>query len=35
VSAAADALQSAGDRGRRLDLDHQIDRAHVDAKLER
>ena len=35
VSGAADALQPAGDRGRRLDLHDQIDRSHVDAELER
>ena len=32
---AADALQPARDRLRRLDLDHEVDRAHVDAELER
>ena len=35
VAAAADALEPAGDRGRRLDLDHEINRAHVNAQLER
>ena len=35
VAGAADALHAAGDRRRRLDLHHQIDRAHVDAQLER
>ena len=35
VAGAADALQAAGDRRRRLDLDDEIDRAHVDAELER
>jgi hypothetical protein len=30
VPGAADALQSAGDRGWRLDLDDEVDRAHVD-----
>ena len=35
VAAAADALQAAGDRRRRLDLHDQVDRAHVDAELER
>ena len=35
VSGAADALQPACHRRRRLDLDHEIDRAHVDAELER
>ena len=29
------ALQAARDRLRRLDLDHEVDRAHVDAELER
>ena len=32
---AADALQPARDRLRRLDLDHEVDGAHVDAELER
>ena len=31
---AADALQAARDRLRRLDLDHEVDRAHVDPELE-
>ena len=35
VSGPADALQPAGDRLRALDLDHEVDRAHVDAELER
>ncbi len=35
VAGAADALQAARDRLRRLDLDHEIDGAHVDAELER
>ena len=35
VAGAADALQPAGHRGRRLDLDDQVDGAHVDAELER
>ena len=35
VAGAADALHAARDRRRRLDLDDQIDRAHVDAELER
>ena len=35
VAGAADALQAARHRRRRFDLDHQIDRAHVDAELER
>ena len=30
----ADPLQPGGHRGRRLDLDHQVDRAHVDAQLK-
>ena len=34
VPGAADALQAARDRLRRLDLDHEVDRAHVDAELE-
>jgi hypothetical protein len=35
VPGATDALQPEADRTRRLDLDHQVDRAHVDAELER
>ncbi len=35
VSGAADALQAAADRARRLDLDDEIDGSHVDAELER
>ena len=35
VAGAADALEAAGDRLRRLDLDHEVDRAHVDPELER
>ena len=35
VTGAADPLQAARDRLRRLDLDHQVDRAHVDPQLER
>ena len=35
VAGPADALQPARDRLRRLDLDHQVDRAHVDPELER
>ena len=35
VAGATDPLQPAGDRLRRLDLDHQVDRAHVDAQLQR
>ena len=35
VARAPDALHAAGHRRRRLDLDHQIDRAHVDAQLQR
>ena len=31
---AADPLQTAGDRRRRLDLDDQIDSPHVDAQLQ-
>ena len=34
VPRASDALQAARDRLRRLDLDHEVDRAHVDAELE-
>ena len=34
VAGAADALQAAGDRLRRLDLQHEVDGAHVDAELE-
>ena len=35
VAGAADALHARRDRRRRLDLDDQVDRAHVDAELER
>ena len=35
VARAPDPLQPARDRLRRLDLDHEVDRAHVDAQLER
>jgi hypothetical protein len=35
VPGPADALQSARDRRRRLDLHHEIDGAHIDAELER
>jgi hypothetical protein len=35
VTCAADALQAAGHRLRALHLDHEVDRAHVDAELER
>jgi hypothetical protein len=35
VAGPADALQARGDRARRLDLDDEVDRAHVDAQLER
>ena len=35
VAGATDALQAAGHRRRRFDLHHEIDRAHVDAELER
>ena len=34
VAGAADPLQAAADRLRRLDLDHQVDGAHVDAQLQ-
>ena len=34
VAGAADALHAAGDRRRRLDLDDEIDRTHVDAEFE-
>ena len=34
MAGAADALQAAGDRLRALDLDHEVDGAHVDAELE-
>ena len=34
VPRTADALNAAGDRLRRLDLDHEVDGAHVDAELE-
>jgi hypothetical protein len=35
VAGAADALQPGGDRLGRLDLEHEVDGAHVDAELER
>ena len=35
VAGAADPLQAARDRLRRLDLDHEVDGAHVDPELER
>ena len=35
MAGAADPLQPASDRLRALDLDHEVDRAHVDAELER
>ena len=35
MAGAADALQAAGDAARRLDLDDEVDRAHIDAELER
>src|SRR5205807_9524562 len=35
VPGAADALQAPRDRLRRLDLQHEVDGAHVDAELER
>ena len=34
VAGPADALQAAAHRARRLDLDHEVDRAHVDAQLQ-
>ena len=34
VPGAADPLEAAGDAGRALDLDDEVDRAHVDAELE-
>ena len=34
VAGPADALQAGGDRAGRLDLDDEVDRAHVDAELE-
>ena len=34
VAGAADPLQAGGDRLRRLDLQHEVDGAHVDAQLE-
>ena len=34
VRGPADALHAAGNRRRRLDLDHQIDRSHVDSQLQ-
>ncbi len=34
MAGPADALQPAGDRRWRLDLDDEVDRAHVDAELE-
>ena len=34
MAGPADALQPAGHRRRRLDLDHQVDRAHVDAEFQ-
>jgi hypothetical protein len=35
MAGAANALHSAGDRRRRFNLDHQIDRAHIDAQFQR
>ena len=35
VAGAADPLQAAGDRLRRLDLDDEVDGAHVDSQLQR
>ena len=34
VAGTADALEAAGDRCRALDLDHEVDGAHVDAELQ-
>ena len=34
VAGAADALHAAGDRGRRFDLDDEVDGAHVDAEFK-
>jgi len=34
VARSTDSLQTAGNRRRRFNLNHQIDRAHVDAELE-
>ena len=34
VPGPADPLQAGGDARRRLDLHHQVDRAHVDAQLQ-
>lgn len=34
MAGPADPLQAGGDGRRRLDLDHQVDRAHVDAQLQ-
>ena len=34
VPGAANALQAAGHRDRRFDLDDQVDGAHIDAQLE-
>ena len=35
MAGAPDPLHAAGNRRRRLNLDDQIDRAHVDAQLKR
>src|SRR5205814_792126 len=35
MTGAADALDAGGDRRRRLDLDHEIDVAEIEAELER
>jgi hypothetical protein len=35
VARPADPLQASRDRLGRLDLEHEVDRAHVDAELER
>ncbi len=34
MTSTADALDACGDAGRRLDLQHEVDRAHVDTELE-
>ena len=34
VTCAADALHASGDRGRRLDLNDEVDGAHIDAELK-
>ena len=35
VAGSADALQPSADSAGRLDLDHEVDRTHVDAQLQR